>query len=472
MNRSTHNARLVALTLLLGGCAAEAPEEPVDKRQQNLCAPLPVDPARSLAVTDLDILARFPLQRVMNQIVASAAVVSTAQQAYHSIFDTQNPAPGFLAPPQQHCTGTRNGFPQDCPRQEGILADAAVSNPFCTGAGCDPYEPLGLFNRFDLAPAGGANCGEYRIVYGKRSAGAAPPGNNRNLIIFEAVLPNPKPGCGLNGLEGCKAVTEFWARLSTIPDPMVRAAQLEQFYFAGLPGFAPVVRWSHYSAGSGQIRTNQFMNAVGLQPWQLREHKLRRDCTTGPCLLLAESVTTQVNPAADLFNPASAHPQAAPFRADFLGRVPGLAALGSINDITMTAATPFPNAFNEAQSTASPGGDTDYIAAFGGGGGFATSIAGVIPPGPLNAHDIVRRAETQSCAGCHQLSNNVPLGGGLIWPPSLGFTHVSDTNVLACATSPGGCWEISPALRNEFLPRRQATLKAFVDATWCNLPCP
>jgi hypothetical protein len=42
------------------------------------------------------------------------------------------------------------------------------------------------FNRFDVAPSDGSHCGEYRIVYTKRSGIA----NSlvRNLIIFEAAL--------------------------------------------------------------------------------------------------------------------------------------------------------------------------------------------------------------------------------------------------------------------------------------------
>ena len=158
-----------------------------------------------------------------------------------------------------------------------------LRSPFCTGPGCDPFIPIGLFNRFDLAPSDGANCGEYRIVFGKRSAGAPPPGNNRNLIIFEAQLQNPNPGCGM---DGCRPVAQFWANLSTIANPLVRQAELQRFYFTGLPGFSPVFDWKNYSGPKGQIRSNQFMTAVSGQPWQLKEYKLRRDCSAGPCVLL------------------------------------------------------------------------------------------------------------------------------------------------------------------------------------------
>ena len=45
-------------------------------------------------------------------------------------------------------------------------------------------EPLAVFNRFDLAPADFAHCGEYRIVYGKANPNLPTP--NRFLLIFEA----------------------------------------------------------------------------------------------------------------------------------------------------------------------------------------------------------------------------------------------------------------------------------------------
>src|SRR5439155_17228771 len=118
-------------------------------------------------------------------------------------------------------------------------------------------------NRLDLAHQGWRNCGEHRIIYGKRGSGIS-----KNLIIFEAVLPNPRPGCR----EGCVPVAEFWKSLSAIDDPVARAQQLELFYYTGLSVFRPVVHVDHYSSkgvtgaygssGSGQIRTNQFLQTA------------------------------------------------------------------------------------------------------------------------------------------------------------------------------------------------------------------
>jgi hypothetical protein len=296
---------------------------------------------------------------------------------------------------------------------------------------------------------------------------------DRNLIIFEAVLPNPKPGCGLDGLEGCAPVARFWANLSNIPDPVVRRTELENFYFNGIPGFAPVVHWAHYSGGNGQIRTNQFMTATSGQPWQLREYKLTRDCTAG-CMLKADGVTVANNPFADLFNPVGLHPKGASFRDPanpngFFGQLATLAVNTSVNDISMK----IDNFFDQGQSTATAGSDTDYLAAFGGGGAFGANIAGhpAVMAAGLTRFDMINRAMTQTCAGCHQLSNGAALGGALTWPSSLGFVHVSDRVTVPCATA-GGCWQLSPALLTQFLPARSTRLANFVTSTWCSAPCP
>ena len=116
----------------------------------------------------------------------------------------------------------------------GLLECGA--EPFLGGVQC----------RFDLAPPNGQTCGQYRIVFGK-GVGQAPlttAGNqdvfNRNLIIFEAVLPNPQPS---KGLLGCGPVMEYWQSLSSLADPGQRAAKLDQFFFTGVAGFEPGVKF-------------------------------------------------------------------------------------------------------------------------------------------------------------------------------------------------------------------------------------
>lgn len=173
----------------------------------------------------------------------------------------------------------RNGFPIVCDRQEDILASRDI----------ETHQPVQLVNRFDLMPLDGSHCGEYRIVYAMKSV----PGLNEdvpageNLVIFEGVVPNPDPGCGA---AGCRPIVDFWARLSEEVDADVLAQDLRDFYFEGLPEFGvqPVVRpeayglvssgSEGYSSGTGQIRTNQFVNFF--PAWTLREYGLETVCTT------------------------------------------------------------------------------------------------------------------------------------------------------------------------------------------------
>lgn len=435
------------------GAVEESPDEPtaadpasedVAESEDEVC--LAVDPARSLVVTDPSIMALFPLQSVMAQIIGSAGggVGPTPLALYQQWWDLLNdPAHGVT--PGPHCTGTIGGFPVDCPRQEGILA---TTNPFVPGP--DSYIPVALFNRFDLADPSGADCGEYRIVYAKESGLVS--GTDRNFIIFEARLPNPTPSAGLTG---CLPVADFWANLTTIGSPATRGALLHDFYFLGLGGgFAPVITWDHYAGsglGSGQIRTNQFMTGRGYfgpplgQPWELREFRTEVVCS-GACNVMMAPETVKNNPAPFEFDPGVA----IPFKVDFeTNQVPLLAA-ASVNDITMD----IPLGFDAGQSVAV--GADDY-APRATGIPFLNNIQSTLTTigSPLTPANILDRATTQSCAGCHQLSNGKGLGGGLVWPGSLGFVHVNENRVL------------SPALTGTFLPRRKIVLENCI----CGITC-
>jgi len=411
-----------------------------------------IDPPRSLFVTDRAVLdsdpgGLFSLERVFDQLVAQSRVpMLTSQGLWSQWWDTLNPSPGLGLGP--HCdshltpegAAVLNGFPLDCPRQEG--AEAMVS-PFAS-TGQVFYTTTALVNRFDLAPVTGEHCGEYRIVFARTPVVSFHP---RNLLIFEAVLPNPTPDLGL---EGCRPVAEFWAQLSTIDDPHARATALADFYFTGLPGFPPVVTIEHYV--TGQIRTNMFIEPL----WQLREFKLVHRCNKPkrPCKTLRITpVTDKSNPFGALFDDISTHTKAPPFRRHFAGLLPGLLA----DDLMQIA---FQNAdrFNAGQSSAQ-GTDNDYPFHFSqGSGSFAQVMQQQLTAlgSDLTPTHMVRRAMTQSCAGCHQLSTfgaNSDLGHGLIWPFSLGFVHVNEAGNL------------SPALRDVFLPHRKAVLEDFLNGT-------
>jgi len=410
-----------------------------------------IDPARSLFVTDRDVLDSdmgrlFSLERMFAQLVSQSRVPTlTSQRLWNQWWDTLNPSPGLRLGP--HCDSSLtpdgdpgiNGFPIACPRQEG---NEATVSPFAP-TGEVFYQTTALVNRFDLTPVTGAHCGEYRMVF------ARTPRNflRRNLLIFEAVLPNPTPDLCL---EGCRPVAEFWAQLSTIDDPNVRATALADFYFTGLPGFPPVVTIDHYV--TGQIRTNMFIEPL----WQLREFKLVHRCRDpeGPCnALRLRPVTVKSNPFGALFDDTSTHPQATMFHARFLKLLPGL-----LPDDLMGIALQNPNRFNAGQSNSQGVENDDAFHFLQGSGSFAQAVQQKLTRlgSDLTPTHIVRRAMTQSCAGCHQLSTsgaNSDLGHELTWPFSLGFVHVDEAGNL------------SQALRDVFLPHRMAVLENFLNGT-------
>jgi hypothetical protein len=552
-------ASLIGLLVGAGACAApsEEPVEPVEpvsavaQADTQVAAPL-LDITRSLAVTDLPTLEatdaqgqpRFSFRRVLDRIAATAGLGPSfgAPQLYQRIFDTNNTKAGGFVADGQHCDDqldadgkpVLNGSRIQCPRQEGALANLALHNPFCSGPGCDPYTPIAITNRFDLAPSNGQTCGQYRIVFGKgnQQSPLALAGNpdafNRTLIILEAIMPNPKQSLGL---AGCAPLVDFWAGLSAISDPAQRAAQLDRLFFTGITGFEPVLRFSHYTGAvdahtqvqlSGQFRANQFMFDVlppplGGQAWQLREYNLDHACTgTGAhttCGARVKLVTPKVNPDASLFDDANTSPRALAFRdpanpSGFLSQVAQLAT-PDLNLLNMNGLSP---TFNGGQSTSSPVfpgvdplNDSNYKTTFNATGAFAGKIQAVLTGmgSKLFPVHIVRRAQTQACAGCHELATSTAsffgggnegnkVGGGLTWPDAAldsqaasgsqpgftlpAFTQTSEqllaplaagvTCDAACTAHAATCqcaWQLSPALTGVFLPFRRDNMSSFLS---------
>ncbi len=411
----------------------------------------PPDPSRSLFVTDPTALAKFPMQKVMNQIAATgSATGQTGTSVYQQMMDTMHTkAQGTTTGP--HCDDVLtngvpsiNGFPIQCPRAEG---DLSTTNPF--GTGNDAYIPVAIVNRFDLAPKSGSNCGQYRVVYGKRSG--LTNGFDRVLIIFEAVLPNPTPAAGL---VACLPVAQFWDGLTNDADATSRANKLQAFYFTGLAGFSPVVQAAHYGVGggtdTGQIRANMFKNATGQDPWQLREFRLAfQACLPdgSGCSLVAHDTSVATNPFGTLFGGTDSASVA--FQNKFIGQVPHLAAK-SIPGIGMST----PTVDNAGQSNEQDQ-TNDYLFQGGANTRFLTAITSKLASigrTDLTAQNILERSTTQSCAGCHQVSNTRPLGGGLSWPTSNGFTQIDERST------------ISQALTLKFLPARAKVLQNFINA--------
>lgn len=444
----------------------ELSARPVPPDEIAICQPTAtqIDERRSLYVTDQAILSGagedFTLLNTLNQLASQVGDDTlTGLDLFEQWWDTQNNAPGFGNGP--HCQNPFNGYDNQCPRS----AEGAQADPMLSAAQLGSYTPIAVVNRFDLAPPDGSNCGEYRIVYGKTSLGT------RNLPIFEAKLPNPNPGCGI---QACRPVAEFWARLSNVNNPTRRAQLLHRFFYEGLPGFTPVVHIANYAGeagggyngASGQIRTNQFMQG----PWNLREFRLEHDARANPPTLTFIPETVKANPFGRLFDgslPGSNDPlaaKAAAFQRHFLTQV-GSLAIDDLNRFNYSV----PDEFNAGESHMFGSGPTDYLAQFNNDNGsspFRTLLDARAQELGLTSDDIVNRAMALSCGGCHQESVGRPMGGSVPnFPGTLGFVHGSEFSTEQGPDGPR--FLISPALTDHFLPHRRRVLESYLASSAC-----
>lgn len=471
-------------------------------------APVPiaapdVDIHRTLFVHDAATLTagNFGLRRTLQKLatdVSASVPGTTPESIFRQFMDTQNDTVNQVTPGKPHCNdadGKINGFPfNKCPRPEG--GEAVGTNADVAARIDNDYKPIALVNRIDLADKGWRNCGEHRVVYGRNNGGA------KNLVIFEAVLPNPKPGCR----SGCRDVIEFWLDLSSDPNPASRAAKLQTFYFTGLPGFQPVVLTSHYSSGvssvyggsgSGQIRTNQFLfrTGMGQGPWTLKEFKTFLGCAGKACEYDILPNTVKVNPYGLLWNrdvatgavvpalpPANVYATpiaglatlATNFQADVLAQVTiDRLANPDLNSVSYEVKQDKDGAESQSQAPVIDQYRNQFASA--ADATFRTSLDAVALPFGLTGAQVVSRATANSCAGCH-LPNGFGLtapnavGPGMSWPSALAFVHVDTPPTVSLAAEPGfdpaqfggnvQGFNISPALLTSFLPARRTN---FVD---------
>ncbi len=413
--RRARNIALTAFVLLSASCAINGPmdgdpdalrEDEIDSTAQELGPPFTIDPRKSIIVTDTDIVSSFSLKDVLQQLITQAGVPGlTPLTVFKQFMDTGRQKPSLGLGP--HCddvvvpgsTGSINGWPVLCPRN-GSEAD---HDPFATPPDDNSYMAVALSNRFDLAPPDGANCGEYRVVFAKRSG--ITNGLNRNFIIFEARLPNPSPSLGR---QGCHPVVEFWQNLSDpAKTPATRATELHNFYFNGLTGFEPVIHIDHYNPNgapnSGTIRINEFLRDQAIvDAWSLREFRLTHTSGTSSSLLIVPTSVND-NPTGALFDPTFSDSRATTFRGTYFPSVvEGLASSGDINRFAYSALVP--SALGAGESLMIPT-DNNYLAKFGTGSStLRTSIQTKLTAigSPLTPDQIVGRAQHLSCAGCHE----------------------------------------------------------------------
>jgi hypothetical protein len=196
------------------------------------------------------------------------------------------------------------------------------------------------------------------------------------------------------------------------------------------------------------------------------------------------SAETRTNPSAPL------QALAANFQNDVLANVRSLTvsqsgscpgAMGAdINRITY----PVDIRFDDAQSLNTLGGSSDFRSPSmetslppSGAFTFGELLAASAGTCGLTSRQLVARAMTQTCAGCHDaghefgLSTDDAIGPVLLpdgttrtkWPVSLGFVHTKETPAL-------GVHELSPALKEVFLPeRRRIAVDEMLNQDTC--PC-
>ena len=332
-----------------------------------------LDERLSIIVTDKKSTSAIRFSEVMEKLAADVRLRDPKGNPdkltlFRRWWDTANTTPGLfgdatnifcnsqsIKEAKQPDRSEKNGFSYDCPRQEGQQAKRDV-DPFkneVLEAGLDDcdkrldadsplpqrsqnedgYTAIAFSNRFDLADKDrGLHCGEYRIVFAKNSGFTKP--DDRNLIIFEALVPNPSPpktpdvpnaGNLYVNLKGCRPIVEFWRHLSNPKMSTVcRGKALRDFFLKGLPNekIDPVVDSRHYEGGptSGQIRTNQFIENA----WTLREFK-----TYGGSIV---PTTVKSNPGNELFmsdDPRKVELGAYLVRKDTLDNLRGLDAQNS-----------------------------------------------------------------------------------------------------------------------------------------------
>jgi len=425
-----------------------------------------------------DFSLEFTLSKLASQAVAGGASGTSANSIFTALWDTQNDTAHAVGS-GPHCSddgGRLNGFANSCRLVEGAQAgDPTHQIP--------KYWPIGIINRLDLAHEGWRNCGEHRIIYGRNDTSTSSP-LGRAFIIFEGLLPNPRPGCR----SACEPVAEFWQGLKGL-SPSARAASLHQFFYDGLPGFEPVVQIDHYTAdgvasaygssGGGQIRTNVFM-AV---PWELKEFRLALSSTPSTHLSVVPTML-KTNPFGALWDEHVAATPSNPlstlanrFEAEVESEVAGLSGFasgacpapsgGDINKIGYAVSLPFDTGEEPQQIPASP--TTDYAFILGTTpplpGLFKATLASNPESCGLSPSVIAKRAQANSCGGCHDpigytLTGPVNSLGSMRlpdgttteqWPDSLGFVHAGEAPVA-------GVHPLSPALTTVFLPERRRFL--------------
>ncbi|HEY6725092.1 MAG TPA: hypothetical protein VI197_13740, partial [Polyangiaceae bacterium] len=390
---------------------------------------------RSLMETSKEAVAQFSLEDALDALGVNAGLPANGPTLYQQIIDSYASAPNGRLEGAVHCGDenpggepTLNGYPILCDRLEAQQFDN-LGSWFATA----------VVNHIDLAPANGAHCGQQRIIF----ANNEPIGNQRMFIILEPQIPNPTPELGI---EGCLPIAEFWRSLEGIDDPVLRGLILnDAFLGGGLPGFGPFMNATRVTAGTGQIRSNNFNHFF----WTLREFK----AVEGNGVTSIVPFPTAEAPHGALWNDSVDLPAGDACRENFLQAIDGL-----LSD------DPAEMAFivdHQCKDSESP---NDFFSQSYpqhlelGTGDFAAQLEERLDGTGLSPRDIATRAQfAGSCMGCHEEAIGRDLGNGVSSPFSNGFVHVDEFFEESCNGEP--CFAVSQALRDVFLPHRAEVMR-------------
>ncbi|TPK84875.1 hypothetical protein FJ936_13435 [Mesorhizobium sp. B2-4-13] len=399
-----------------------------------------------------DVLAKFPLDRTLDNIIRTSRVDASAPVSKGEREDLLNSLLSGFKQNTLFNPGSKLTFPIAVRSKEAALTAASLLDP----SSANFMTPVGLFNRLDLAPASYANCGEYRIVYAKKSSSPT----DRFFLIFEAALPNADPH---GSKEGCKEVATFWNGLSGMSDQDA-ATKLAAFYYdggvvdGGTVKFEPVVHYQHYGLPDGQVRANAFIPDPQAFIWHLMQWEIAPNEAGVPVFRNTPVNETPV-PAFFGGTPAAALPTetynriSGQFGNDFVNRnvwqlinTDRTALLQSSSGETLidNLGVDIDDQYYAVESAAA---DSDNPAVNAANtptiAGIARTLAdakvdrcGVTPEQVLN------RMGAMTCGGCHNFSNGAEIAPGVKWPDSLGFVQINE----------GG--QLSDLLTKHFLPAR------------------
>lgn len=421
---------------------------------------LPDSPERRAVAFTKDqspgVLALFPLSRTLDNIIVTSRVDQAApvtdadrESLLNSLLGTFEQT--SLTNPQ---SDTGLTFPVSVRTGEAALDASSLIGQM---------EPVGLFNRLDLAPKSFANCGEYRIVYAKKN----PTTFDRFFLIFEAALPNPDP---LGGKDACREVASFWDSLQHETDA-IAGPQLEAFYYAGnkVPNgtvdFEPVIHYQHFGLPDGQVRSNAFIpNNAFL--WHLMQWRIVPDAAG----ISFHHTPVNENPVPSFFGtgPATGVPVAVydrmggQFRNEFVGS--NVAQLVDTDRTALLQAMPGEALINRLgvdisdkfYAVESNADDIDDPTAIASGTTLVADIDGQltklkVDQCSVSAVQVLNRMGAMTCGGCHQFSNNASIAPGVDWPRSLGFVQINEDGKL------------SPLLTDHFLSARLANVREMIS---------